>query len=561
MASYPHQRNRSPSRFSRHSRHATPDDEADSQGASQSEARKTLEVEAAPLLAPAGARRPRQGAGDGAGRPPSHEDEPVDWLMTALLFVFPALGGLLFGFDIGATSGALVSMTNAVTSGTDWYGLSAAQQGLVVSLSLAGALLGSGAALLYGDKLGRQKELLLASGLYGVGSLVVALAPGLPIVLAGRLLYGVGVGFAMHAAPAYIAETSPARVRGLLISLKEAFIVGGILAGYAASFVFVEQVGGWRWMYGLAAAPAALLAVGMAGLPESPRWLLLSGAGPAAATAALRKAKGRVASDSAVQAEVDDIMEAMAASPLSTANGGGAFDFSELLRPRYRRPLAIGMSLMLFQQITGQPSVLYYAAKIFQAAGFAGAEEATGVSLVLGFFKLVMTGVAVATVDSWGRRPLLLYGVSGIVLSLLLLGTAQLGSLPLPPELLAWANLGALLLYVGCYQLSFGPISWLLCGEVFPLKVRGQAIALATLTNFGSNFLVSLLLPSVQENFGQAATYFTFAAIGVAAVVTIHAIVPETKGKTLEEIEALWTPASETAGAGGGGGGGSKWQD
>jgi hypothetical protein len=124
----------------------------------------------------------------------------------------------------------------------------------------------------------------------------------------------------------------------------------------------------------------------------------------------------------------------------------------------------------------------------------------------------------------------------------------QTGVLPIPAELVAWTNLGALLLYVGAYQMSFGPISWLLCGEVFPLKVRGQAIALATLTNFGSNFLVSLLLPSVQEQIGQGATYFTFAVIGIVAVATINAIVPETKGKTLEEIEALWAPADEAKG-------------
>ncbi|EFN53468.1 hypothetical protein CHLNCDRAFT_25635 [Chlorella variabilis] len=493
------------------------------------QARQTLEVEGAPLLP---VQRPRPERAQLAKRQApqgGHEGEDVDWLTTSLLFLFPAIGGLLFGYDIGATSGALVSMTSQQYSGTDWYSLSAFQSGLVVSLSLAGALLGSGAALLYGDKLGRRRELLGASALYGAASLVVALAPGLPTVMAGRLLYGVGIGFAMHAAPAYIAETSPARVRGLLISLKEAFIVGGILAGYAASFVFVEQLGGWRWMYGLAAAPAVVLAAGMLWLPESPRWLLLSGAGPAAASAALRKAKGRTANEAVVQV----------GRRWCVCEGGGSqglcSNFAELLRPRYRRPLAIGMSLMLFQQITGQPSVLYYAAKIFQAAGFAGAEEATGVSLVLGFFKLIMTGIAVATVDSWGRRPLLLYGVSGIVLSLLALGTAQVAR-----DMVAWTNLVALLLYVGCYQLSFGPISWLLCGEVFPLKVRGQAIALATLTNFGSNFLVSLALPTITESFGPAATYFTFAAIGVGAVVTIHAIVPETKGKTLEEIEALW---------------------
>lgn len=530
-------RSRSPPKRGPYYNGAADDDEALTEA--QPDARQTLEVEATPLLAPvAGGQR-------GRGPPPAgpdHSHEPIDWLVTSLLFFFPAVGGLLFGYDIGATSGALVSMTSQQWSGTDWYSLSAFQSGLVVSLSLAGALLGSGAALLYGDKLGRRKELLLASGLYGTASLIVALAPGLPTVMAGRLLYGAGIGFAMHAAPAYIAETSPARVRGLLISLKEAFIVGGILAGYAASYVFVEQLGGWRWMYGLASVPAALLLAGMLWLPESPRWLLLSGSGQDAAAAALRRSKGRVATSAAVQAEIDQIMDAMAASPMAQS-GGGAFDFTELLRPRYRRPLAIGMSLMLFQQITGQPSVLYYAAKIFQAAGFSGAEEATGVSLILGFFKLLMTALAVATVDSWGRRPLLLWGVSGIVVALLALGTAQIGVLPIPAELVAWTNLGALLLYVGAYQMSFGPISWLLCGEVFPLKVRGQAIALATLTNFGSNFLVSLLLPSVQEQIGQGATYFTFAVIGIVAVATINAIVPETKGKTLEEIEALWAPA------------------
>ncbi|KAI3424105.1 hypothetical protein D9Q98_009466 [Chlorella vulgaris] len=527
-----HLRTRSPTRPGFYT-HAAQGDGPLSADRPQGQQTLEIDVEQSPLL-------PAVKSGKGSGGGGGDDAEAVDWIMTSLLFVFPAIGGLLFGYDIGATSGALVSMTSEQFSGTDWYGLSAFQSGLVVSLSLAGALLGSGAALLYGDKLGRRNELLGASLLYGIASIIVALGPNLPTVMAGRLLYGIGIGFAMHAAPAYIAETSPAKVRGLLISLKEAFIVGGILAGYAASYVYIEQLGGWRWMYGLAALPAVVLAAGMYWLPESPRWLLLSGAGPKAAVAALRRTKGSVANDAAVQVEVDGILDAMAASPKDISKGGGAFDFTELLRPRYRRPLAIGMSLMLFQQITGQPSVLYYAAKIFQAAGFAEAGEATGVALVLGFFKLVMTGVAVATVDSWGRRPLLLFGVSGVVFSLLVLGTAQLGVLPVPADMVAWTNLGALLLYVGAYQMSFGPISWLICGEVFPLKVRGQAIALATLTNFGSNFAVSLVLPSLQENFGQAATYFTFAAIGVAAVVTINAIVPETKGKTLEEIEALW---------------------
>ncbi|GAB4813293.1 hypothetical protein N2152v2_000339 [Parachlorella kessleri] len=494
---------------------------------------------------------------------PAEQEPPVDKLMTTLLFLFPAIGGLLFGYDIGATSGALVSLTSPQHSGTDWYSLNAFQSGLVVSLSLAGALLGSLVALLYGDRLGRKKELLAAAGLYASSSLLLPLASTLPTVLAARLIYGLGIGLAMHAAPAYIAETSPPRVRGLLISLKEAFIVGGILAGYAASYLFVEVDGGWRYMYGLAALPAALLGAGMVILPESPRWLLLSGAPPGAVSRALWRVKGAGASQHAVDAELSSMMEALVNSP--KAQSEGTLDFKELCSERYRRPLAIGVSLMLFQQITGQPSVLYYAATIFQAAavlyyaatifqaaGFSGATEAAQVSLILGLFKLVMTCVAVATVDSWGRRPLLLLGVGGIVVSLLALGTVGSGALPLGASMAAWANLGALLLYVGCYQVSFGPISWLLVsfgpiswllvGEVFPLKVRGQAIALATITNFASNFAVSLALPTVQQAVGQSATYFGFAGIGAVALLTIYNLVPETKGKTLEEIEALWRP-------------------
>ena len=303
---------------------------------------------------------------------------------------------------------------------------------------------------------------------------------------------------------------------------------------------------------GAAAPLAAVLAAGMAWLPESPRWLLLSGKGAPVAAAALTRTKGSVADAAAIQMEIEDIQSTITSSSSSSFSTNGAAAAVEtrsglqtltevVLQPKYRRPLTIGISLMLFQQITGQPSVLYYAAKIFQDAGFATAGEATGISVLLGLFKLVMTGVAVATVDSWGRRPLLLTGVTGIIGSLLVLGSVQAGVIPFLPEGAApMVNVVALLMYVGAYQISFGPISWLICGEVFPLRVRGQAIALATLTNFASNFLVSLVLPSLQDAYGPSAMYFTFAAVAVVALGTINSIVPETKGRSLEEIEKLW---------------------
>jgi hypothetical protein len=320
------------------------------------------------------------------------------------------------------------------------------------------------------------------------------------------------------------------------------------------SYLNVDTVGGWRWDYGAGLILAGILAAGMSFLPESPRWLLLSGAGAPAATQALRRAKGAGTSNAAIEAEIEDIQATIAASPRaipassSLSQGGNtaietsvleALNLSEVLRPRYRRPLTVGVSLMLFQQITGQPSVLYYAASIFKQAGFDSANAATAISVVLGFFKLIMTGVAVATVDSWGRRPLLLTGIAAIVASLVALGGIQTGVVPIPDGAAAWASLLALLTYVGAYQLSFGPISWLIVGEVFPLRVRGQAVALATLTNFGSNFAVSLVLPSLQEAFGSG-IYFVFAVIGVGAFVVVRSSVPETKGKSLEDIERLW---------------------
>ncbi|KAK9819163.1 hypothetical protein WJX81_007550 [Elliptochloris bilobata] len=459
------------------------------------------------------------------------EEPPVDWLITMLLFFFPAVGGLLFGYDIGATSGALESLKSAATSGTDWYQLTSWQEGQVVSASLFGALAGSALAFVVGDKLGRKRELQLGAALYGGAAAAMAMAPSLNFLLGGRALYGLGIGFAMHAAPAYIAEAAPARVRGLLISLKECFVVVGILLGYLASYKYAEQVGGWRAMYGLALPPALALLAGMTWLPDSPRWLLLSGAGRQAAANALSRARGRYGSDAAT------VSTEIAAMERAAERSGDNPGVLGLFQGRFARPLAVGTSLMFFQQVTGQPSVLYYASEIFEDAGFAAGAEANGISVLLGLFKLVMTGVAVAKVDSLGRRPLLLGGVSAMVASLLALGAAELA---LTGRLESYVSVAALLLYVGAYQISFGPISWLMVGEVFPLAVRGQASALATLTNFASNFAVSLVLPSMQDGLGPGATYLIFAGVGVVAVTTIAAIVPETKGKTLEEIEAIF---------------------
>uniref|UniRef100_A0A2P2KD65 D-xylose-proton symporter-like 3ic isoform X1 n=1 Tax=Rhizophora mucronata TaxID=61149 RepID=A0A2P2KD65_RHIMU len=417
----------------------------------------------------------------------TNQDDFV-WSSVILPFLFPALGGLLFGYDIGATSGATISLQSPELSGTTWFNLSAVQLGLVVSGSLYGALLGSLLVYPIADFLGRRQELIAASVLYFLGGLVTAYAPGLGILLVGRALYGLGIGLAMHGAPLYIAETCPSQIRGTLVSLKELFIVLGILLGYFVGSFQIDAVGGWRYMYGIGVPFALLMGLGMWSLPPSPRWLLLRAAQGKVplqeykerAIFTLGKLRGRPPGDRKSERQVEETLVSLKSA--NTDEGS----ILEVFQGPSLKAFIIGGGLVLFQQITGQPSVLYYAGPILQSAGFSAAADATRVSVVIGLFKLLMTWIAVLKVDDLGRRPLLIGGVGGIALSLFLLSAYYkiLGGFPIVAIL-------ALLLYVGCYQVSFGPISWLMVSEIFPLRTRGRGISLAVLTNFGSNAIVT----------------------------------------------------------------------
>jgi sugar porter (SP) family MFS transporter len=461
-----------------------------------------------------------------------------NWTSVSLPFIFPALGGLMFGYDIGATSGAVVSLTSPELSGIEWYNLTALQTGLVVSGSLYGALLGSIVAFNVADALGRRKELMLAAFLYIVGALVTGGAPDLFVLFAGRLIYGIGIGLAMHAAPMYIAETAPTQIRGTLISLKEGFIVGGILLGYLVGSIMIGVEGGWRMMFGFGAPIALLMGVGMWWLPPSPRWLLLRGLQgggeeqefKARASSALLRLRGNRFSQNMAEEQVEDTwMSLQAAAEGQELN----VSLAELFQGVNLKALLIGTGLVFFQQVTGQPSVLYYAAPILQNAGFSVAADATKLSVLLGFFKLIMTGIAVVNVDKLGRRPLLIGGVSGIVISLFLLAAYFTFGQGVPVLAVI-----ALLLYVGCYQVSFGPISWLMVSEIFPLRIRGKALGVTTLVNFGSNAVVALAFAPLQDLVGVSATFIIFGIIGLISLIFIVLAVPETKGLSLEEIEA-----------------------
>ncbi|CAI0559641.1 unnamed protein product [Linum tenue] len=450
-------------------------------------------------------------------------------------FLFPALGGLLYGYDIGSTSSATISIQSASFSGISWYNLSSVEVGLITSGSLYGALIGSILAFNIADFLGRRKELILSAVLYLVGALITAVAPNLAILIIGRVLFGTGIGLAMHAAPMYIAETAPSQIRGLLISLKEFFIVLGMVAGYVVGSLLVETVAGWRYMYGVSTPLAVIMGIGMWWLAESPRWLLLraiQGKGDArdlkdTAINCLCRLRGEAFGDTA-PAQVEEIL-----NELAFVGEEKEVTFGEVFQGKCLKALTIGCGLVLFQQITGQPSVLYYAASILQSAGFSAASDATRVSILLGLLKLIMTGVAVLAVDKLGRRPLLLGGVSGIVVSLFLLGSYYifLNDAPL-------MAVGALLVYVGCYQLSFGPIGWLMISEIFPLRLRGRGLGVAVLVNFGANALVTFAFSPLEAWLGAGTLFYLFGVIGLVSLLFIFFVVPETKGLTLEEIEA-----------------------
>ncbi|KAM1447170.1 hypothetical protein ACFXTO_006300 [Malus domestica] len=470
--------------------------------------------------------------------PEATQQEEFSWKSVILPFVFPALGGLLFGYDIGATSGATLSLQSPELSGTAWFNLSAIQLGLVVSGSLYGALFGSLLVYPIADFLGRRRELITAAVLYLLGALITATAPGLSVLLVGRVLYGLGIGMAMHGAPLYIAETCPSQIRGTLISLKELFIVLGILLGYFVGSFEINAVGGWRYMYGISASVALLMGIGMWVLPPSPRWLLLraaQGKGPVQeykekAIVALSKLRGRPPGDKVSERKIEETYVSLKSSYADQEAEGSLL---EVFQGTSLKAFIIGGGLVLFQQITGQPSVLYYAGPILQTAGFSAASDATRVSVVIGLFKFLMTGVAVLKVDDLGRRPLLIVGVSGLALSLFLLSAYYkfLGGFPL-------IAVASLLLYVGCYQISFGPISWLMVSEIFPLRTRGKGISLAVLTNFASNAIVTFAFSPLKEALGADNLFILFGAIALLSLIFVVLIVPETKGLTLEEIES-----------------------
>ena len=425
-----------------------------------------------------------------------------------------ALGGLLFGYDTGVVSGALLFVKK------DFGGLSSFQEELITSLLLVGAVVGALLAGRVADLIGRRLTVLITAVIFVVGVLLAAFTPTFPVLLVARIVIGLAVGSASMVVPLYIGEVVPPRVRGGLVSLNQLAITAGILVSYLIDYGLSGSAN-WRLMFGLAAIPAVLLFVGMLFQKESPHWLIRQDRIDEA-----RDVLKRVRNDDDdIDGEIHDVQE------VSRKQAGTR----ELLSPSIRPLVFVGVMLAVFQQITGINTVIYYAPTLLQGAGF-GSSAALLANVVNGAVNVGMTIVAIWLLDRAGRRPLLLSGTAGMAVGMAITACAFLGGENLHGALAIVAVIG-LLVYTGSFAIGLGPVFWLLIAEIYPLRIRGAAMSVATMANWGANFVVTVSFLTLLNAINGVGVFFLFGFLTLVALAYFWRKVPETKGRSLQEIE------------------------
>ena len=441
--------------------------------------------------------------------------------------VLVAIGGSLFGYDAGVISGALLFIRQE-------FGLDTTGVELVVSSALVAATIGAIASGRLVDRFGRRPVLLAAAVTFSAGALLSALAPNVVTLIAARLLVGAAIGVTSFAVPLYISELAPPQSRGWLVSLNQLAVTVGILVGNLLDYG-LSGLGAWRWMLGLAIVPAGILLLGLIGLPDTPRWLVWRGRFDEA-----HRALRRVLERDEVSAELEQLQHA-----IEQPTGGWA----DLLAPEVRAPLLVGVALAIFQQATGIDGIVYYAPTVVQGAGIPSASGALLATAGIGLVNVVMTIVAMVLLDRIGRRPLLLGSLAGMAAALGVLGYGFRVTAASAGPSLAVLSVTCLMIYVGSFAVGLGPVFWLLIAEIFPMRVRGMAMSLATAINWAANLLVSSTFLSIVQVLGPANTFWLFGGISLVAWVFVFRLVPETRGRSLEDIERLWARAPTVAAA------------
>lgn len=449
------------------------------------------------------------------------------WLAAAV----SALGGLLFGYDWVVIGGAKPFYEAS-------FGLvSPAQQAWAVSCALIGCLVGAMASGGLADRWGRRPALLVAAVIFAVSSIGTALAGGFGVFAAWRIVGGVAIGMASGLSPLYIAEIAPAAGRGRLVCLNQIAIVVGLLAAQIVNWLIARPVApdasltqiaaswngtvGWRWMFAAAAVPAVGFLLGVLLIPESPRWLAHRGRWEKAAMV-LRKLGG----ETHAQVALDEVRAALAATP-------GRDLAAVLAEPRFRRVLAIGVMLAVLQQWCGINVIFNYAQEVFASAGYAVSDTLFNI-VITGVVNCVFTLAAMVTVERWGRRRLLLIGCAGLASIYALVGAGYLVGAQ------GWPLLVLVVGAIAVYAMTLAPVTWVTLSEIFPGEARGASMAIATTALWAACFLLTYTFPLLNARAGTGATFWIYGAICIVGFVAIFRTLPETKGKSLEQIEQDW---------------------
>lgn len=440
-----------------------------------------------------------------------------------------SLGGFLFGFDMAVISGVLPLLQKQFT-------LSAMEQGWFVSSALIGCIAGVAISGELSDRLGRKKPLLISAIFFFLSAVGCAIMPSLFWIIAFRFLGGVGVGLASNVVPLYISEIAPAKKRGRLVTYYQFALTFGILVAYLSnaglvqyatghpagddgnwlSYVFSQEV--WRGMLGMGVIPAILFLAGLFLVPESPRWLMQ---------------QGRIKEGQAILARISSTEELQ--NDREHQHTAENVSYRELFSPRWRKALLIGMLLPLFSQFSGINAIIYYGPSILSNAGIPLSNSLLS-QVIFGLANMVFTLIAIWKVDSAGRRPLYLFGTAGAAITLCFTGICFATGATTTIWLLV-----SVLAFLASFAFSIGPLKFVVASEIFPGKIRGRAMAISIMVMWIADTIVNQLTPILLKTIGTAATFWTFAAFCVIAFFTVYKLLPETKGKSLEQIEAEWS--------------------
>ena len=442
-----------------------------------------------------------------------------------------SLGGFMFGFDMAVVSGVLPLVQKQ-------FALTAAQEGWFVSSALLGCIIGVAISGELTDRLGRKNPLLLTAILFVLSALGCAFMPSLSGVIISRLIGGIGIGIASNVVPLYISEIAPSHIRGRLVTYYQLALTLGILVAYLSNAALLSNASPtdiassatalgnifhgevWRGMLGLGVIPAALFLFGLFLIPESPRWLLKNG-----------RTEEAVAIISSITNEPEETVSAAQSKITGHLDKGS---YKELFAPQMRRALLIGIFLPLFSQFSGINAIIYYGPSILNNAGISLSNSLIS-QIIFGLANMLFTLVAIWKVDSWGRRPLYIFGTAGATLTLIATGVCFYVGATSSIWLLV-----CVLGFLACFAFSIGPLKFVVASEIFPNAIRGRALAISIMVMWVADTIVGQLTPILLKRIGSAGTFWFFAFFCLVAFIVVYKLLPETKGKSLEQIESDW---------------------